>query len=149
MKGAMTLFSARTRRRPTRTSRNTMGMSQYFLRYLRNCQSGERTSLSLITRSSRNDAGRDSAPGRATTSKAARARAAFDVVALPGAESRPASLRDDLVMRESEVLSPLWQFLKYRKKYWLMPIVFLLVLVGLLLVLAEKSVIAPFIYTLF
>lgn len=52
-------------------------------------------------------------------------------------------------MRKSEVLSQLWQFLKYRKKYWLMPIVFLLVLVGLLLVLAEKSVIAPFIYMLF
>ncbi|HEX2757063.1 MAG TPA: DUF5989 family protein, partial [Thermoanaerobaculia bacterium] len=32
-------------------------------------------------------------------------------------------------MRKSEVLSQLWQFLKYRKKYWLMPIVFLLVLV--------------------
>src|ERR1039458_4010222 len=76
MKGAMTLFSARTRRRPTRTSRNTMGMSQYFLRYLRNCQSCERTSLFLITRSSRNGAGRDFAPGKATTSKVARARAA-------------------------------------------------------------------------
>src|ERR1039457_2700494 len=89
------------------------------------------------------------APLRARRAEAARARAAFDVVALPGAESRPAPLRDDLVMRKSEVLSQLWQFLKYRKKYWLMPIVFLLVLVGLLLVLAEKSVIAPFIYTLF
>lgn len=52
-------------------------------------------------------------------------------------------------MKKREVLSQLWQFLKYRKKYWFMPIVFLLVLVGLLLVLAEKSVIAPFIYTLF
>ncbi len=52
-------------------------------------------------------------------------------------------------MSRRDVLAQLWEFLKYRKKYWLMPIVFLLVLVGLLLVLAEKSVIAPFIYTLF
>jgi hypothetical protein len=52
-------------------------------------------------------------------------------------------------MGKRDVLSQLWEFLKYRKKYWLMPIVFLLVLVGLLLVLAEKSVIAPFIYALF
>jgi len=52
-------------------------------------------------------------------------------------------------MKKSEVLSQLWQFLRYRKKYWLVPIVFLMVLVGLLLALAEKSVIAPFIYTLF
>jgi len=52
-------------------------------------------------------------------------------------------------MGKSDVLKQLWEFLRYRKKYWLMPIVFLMVLIGLLLVLAEKSVIAPFIYTLF
>jgi hypothetical protein len=52
-------------------------------------------------------------------------------------------------MGKSDVLKQLWEFLSYRKKYWLMPIVFLMVLIGLLLVLAEKSVIAPFIYTLF
>ena len=52
-------------------------------------------------------------------------------------------------MAKSDVLRQLWEFLKYRKKYWLMPIVFLMVLIGLLLMLAEKSVIAPFIYTLF
>lgn len=43
----------------------------------------------------------------------------------------------------------LWEFLKYRKKYWLLPILFVLVLLGLLVVVAEKSVVAPFIYTLF
>ena len=52
-------------------------------------------------------------------------------------------------MGRSDVLKQLWEFLRYRKKYWLMPIVFLMVLIGLLLVLAEKSAIAPFIYTLF
>ena len=52
-------------------------------------------------------------------------------------------------MSKGEVLSQLWQFLKYRKKYWLAPIIFLMVLVGFLLLVAQKSVIAPFIYTLF
>ena len=41
------------------------------------------------------------------------------------------------------------QFLKYRKKWWLIPIVLFLVLLGLLLVVSEGSVLAPFIYTLF
>lgn len=40
-------------------------------------------------------------------------------------------------------------FLKQRKKYWLFPILFFLVLIGGLLVLTKGSVIAPFIYTLF
>ncbi len=52
-------------------------------------------------------------------------------------------------MGKASILRELWDFLKYRKKYWLMPIVFLMVLIGLLLVLAEKSVVAPFIDTLF
>jgi len=52
-------------------------------------------------------------------------------------------------MARHEVLVELWEFLKYRKKYWLAPILFLLILVGFLLVLGEKSVLAPFIYTLF
>ncbi len=43
----------------------------------------------------------------------------------------------------------LWEFLRYRKKYWLLPIVLVLVLLGLALAVAEKSVVAPFIYTLF
>ena len=42
-------------------------------------------------------------------------------------------------MGKREVLSQLWEFLRYRKKYWLMPIVFLLVLVGLLSVLLRKT----------
>ena len=42
-----------------------------------------------------------------------------------------------------------WDFFKVRKKWWLAPIIILLVLFSALLVLAEGSVIAPFIYTLF
>jgi hypothetical protein len=52
-------------------------------------------------------------------------------------------------MAKREVFQQLWEFLKYRKKYWLAPIIFLMVLVGFLLLVAQKSVIAPFIYTLF
>jgi NAD/NADP transhydrogenase beta subunit len=41
------------------------------------------------------------------------------------------------------------QFLRYRKKWWLIPVVVVLVLLGLLLVLSEGSALAPFIYTIF
>jgi hypothetical protein len=46
-------------------------------------------------------------------------------------------------------LRELWAFLRVRKKLWLFPIVFMLVVVGGLLILAQGSVVAPFIYTLF
>ncbi len=46
-------------------------------------------------------------------------------------------------------LKEFWAFLKARKKLWLLPIVVGLVVLGGLLILAEGSVIAPFIYTLF
>jgi len=41
------------------------------------------------------------------------------------------------------------EFLKERKKYWLFPIIIVLVLFGALIILSEGSVIAPFIYTIF
>lgn len=40
-------------------------------------------------------------------------------------------------------------FLKQRKKFWLIPIIIIMVLFGLLLIAAQNSVVAPFIYTLF
>lgn len=46
-------------------------------------------------------------------------------------------------------LSELWAFLRVRKKLWLMPIIIVMVIIGGLLVLAQGSVMAPFIYTLF
>jgi hypothetical protein len=52
-------------------------------------------------------------------------------------------------MSKLQVLNELWQFMRENKKYWLAPIVITLVLVGVLLVLAKGSAIAPFIYTLF
>jgi hypothetical protein len=42
-----------------------------------------------------------------------------------------------------------WEFLKIRKKFWLLPIVITLVLFGALIVFTESSALAPFIYTLF
>ena len=52
-------------------------------------------------------------------------------------------------MAKLQVLGEFWEFLRLNKKYWLLPIVLMLVLVGLLLVLAQGSAVAPFIYTLF
>lgn len=52
-------------------------------------------------------------------------------------------------MSKIQVLSEFWEFLRYNKKYWLLPIVVVLVGAGLLIVLAQGSAVAPFIYTLF
>jgi len=48
-----------------------------------------------------------------------------------------------------DLLKDLWAFLRVRKKFWLVPIVVVLVLLGALLVLGQGSAIAPFIYTTF
>ena len=46
-------------------------------------------------------------------------------------------------------LGELWRFMAVRKKYWLLPILFMLVLFGGLVVLSKGSAVAPFIYTVF
>ena len=48
-----------------------------------------------------------------------------------------------------ELLKDLWAFMKERKKFWLAPIIILLLILGALLVMTQGSVIAPFIYTIF
>ncbi|HLO89866.1 MAG: DUF5989 family protein [Chloroflexota bacterium] len=48
-----------------------------------------------------------------------------------------------------EFLQDLWFFLKIRKKFWLLPIIIVLLLFGVLIVMTSGSAIAPFIYTLF
>jgi hypothetical protein len=48
-----------------------------------------------------------------------------------------------------EFISELWGFMRERKKFWLLPIVLVLLLFGSLVVLTQGSVVAPFIYTLF
>ena len=48
-----------------------------------------------------------------------------------------------------EFLQDLWDFMRVRKKFWLAPIIIVLLLLGVLIVLAEGSAVAPFIYTIF
>jgi len=48
-----------------------------------------------------------------------------------------------------DLLKDLWGFMKERKKFWLAPIIIVLLLLGLLVVFAQGSAVAPFIYTLF
>lgn len=48
-----------------------------------------------------------------------------------------------------ELLSDLWQFMRVRKKFWLAPIILVMLLLGGLIVLSQGSAVAPFIYTLF
>ena len=52
-------------------------------------------------------------------------------------------------MPKWSILKELWRFLGTRKRFWLLPIVIIMVLFGLLIVFAQGSAIAPFIYTLF
>lgn len=47
------------------------------------------------------------------------------------------------------ILKEFWDFLKVRKKWWLTPIVLVMVLLGALIVFSQGSAVAPFIYTLF
>jgi hypothetical protein len=48
-----------------------------------------------------------------------------------------------------EFLKEFWDFLKFRKKYWLIPILIVLVLFGALIALSQGTAVAPFIYTIF
>ena len=48
-----------------------------------------------------------------------------------------------------EFLKDLWDFLKTRKKYWLIPVIIILLVFAVLIVLSSGSAIAPFIYTIF
>ena len=67
------------------------------------------------------------------------------MTSLPGRNGRPAKTTDSKMY----VVLELWRFLRVRKKYWLMPIVVLMFVVGGLLLLAEGSAISPFMYTIF
>ena len=46
-------------------------------------------------------------------------------------------------------IKEVWSFLRIRKKFWLLPILLAMALLGVLIVMAQGSVVAPFIYTLF
>ncbi len=48
-----------------------------------------------------------------------------------------------------DLLKDVWDFMRERKKFWLAPIIFIMILLGGLVVFAQGSALAPFIYTLF
>lgn len=52
-------------------------------------------------------------------------------------------------MAKQTLIGEFWEFLKMRKRYWLLPIVIMLLLLGSLIVFTEGSAVAPFIYALF
>ena len=52
-------------------------------------------------------------------------------------------------MSKARVLSEFWQFLRVRKKFWLAPIVLVLVLLGMLVYAVSGTALAPFVYALF
>jgi len=52
-------------------------------------------------------------------------------------------------MARQSIVSEFWEFLRMRKRYWLAPIVIVLLLLGALIVFTETSAVAPFIYALF
>jgi hypothetical protein len=52
-------------------------------------------------------------------------------------------------MSQTGIARELWSYMRVRKKWWLLPIIVVLLLVGTLLVFAQSSVLAPFIYTVF
>jgi hypothetical protein len=52
-------------------------------------------------------------------------------------------------MSKTSLAREFWEYLKTRKKWWLLPVIVTLVLIGFLLVFAQGSALAPFIYTVF
>jgi hypothetical protein len=73
-----------------------------------------------------------------------------------GADGRTVVNKETLMARSSggfrdrfSIFGELWSFMKVRKKWWLGPIVFTILLLSVLIVLTEGSAVAPFIYALF
>lgn len=52
-------------------------------------------------------------------------------------------------MSKISILSEFWGFMRVRKKWWMGPIIFVMLMLSLLIVLTQGSALAPFIYTLF
>ncbi len=68
---------------------------------------------------------------------------------LPDEAGRGTSNKVQGVKVMIEFLQDLWAFMRVRKKFWLAPIIIVMVLLGALIVLTQGSAVAPFIYTLF
>ena len=67
------------------------------------------------------------------------------------ANHRKDFIRDikEINMANQSVITEFWEFLRVRKRYWLLPIVLVIMLLSALIVFTESSVVAPFIYALF
>ena len=52
-------------------------------------------------------------------------------------------------MGRMSVIREFWEFLRHRKKFWLLPLVVILLLLGVVIVMTANSALAPFIYTVF
>lgn len=69
---------------------------------------------------------------------------------MPPSRARSKTNSEYLLNGEAmDILKELWAFLRARKKLWLAPIIVVMLVMGGLLILAQGSVVAPFIYTLF
>jgi drug/metabolite transporter superfamily protein YnfA len=58
-------------------------------------------------------------------------------------------MKKDFRRGKMELLREFWEFMREKKKFWLLPMVIILLLFGALIVFTETSAVAPFIYTLF
>jgi hypothetical protein len=67
----------------------------------------------------------------------------------PGGAKWTINFEDLNTMGKAGITRELWSYLKERRKWWLLPIILIMLLVGALLVFAQGSVLAPFIYTIF
>jgi hypothetical protein len=56
---------------------------------------------------------------------------------------------EEETMSKLSIIMEFWDFLRVRKKWWLAPVIIFLLFIGAMLILAEGSAVAPFIYTLF
>lgn len=52
-------------------------------------------------------------------------------------------------MKKTSIFSEFWDFMKVRKKFWLAPIILVLMLLGFLIIFTQSSALAPFVYALF
>ena len=68
---------------------------------------------------------------------------------LPGAQLSKRKTTHGETFLMLEFLQDLWSFMRVRKKFWMAPLIIVMLLLGALIVLAQGSAVAPFIYTLF
>jgi hypothetical protein len=58
-------------------------------------------------------------------------------------------MKEAYMARNAGIIEELWRYMRFRKKFWLLPIILVMMLIGTLLIFAQGSALAPFIYTIF